>query len=232
MKYTKWVILLSALSVLIIITGCNNKTEVSYYPLDEGLTWVYHISSGDGHSKGEKQVSMKKTNLAKRYVKGQKVTPQQIDFNGKSVIKYIIHNDRGIYEFAEKQPDALSPEIIDPSIFYIRAPISVGSTWTENYTTKHVMERIIVPVKVNIQSLNESVTVPAGTFHKCLKLCKSGQLEKNNGKYFGVSKTIIEENSWYASGVGLVKSEFSEISTHRMSGVEREVTVLASFNKK
>jgi hypothetical protein len=47
MKQVKCIVFL----VIILFLGCEKgqpgKSEVSYYPLDEGMTWVYYIYSGE-----------------------------------------------------------------------------------------------------------------------------------------------------------------------------------------
>ncbi len=62
-------------------------------------------------------------------------------------------------------------------------------------------------MEVTVASLSETVSVPAGTFGNCLKITRSGSMMKDAGNYVGLTLVNVEETSWYAPGVGLVKLE-------------------------
>ena len=211
--------------ILIFLSSWNVFAEDKYFPLDEGFTWNYTIKT-DGKAHDETMVI--KT-LPKKYLLGSKLIPRQIETGGKKTFEFFDKNDEGVYVYAAQESGIAKPELKEKPYFYIKKPYRVGNTWEGHYKTKHLMEPVKFPIKVTIQSVDETVTVPAGKFSKCLKLTKTGEINENHGGYFGESKVIVEESLWYAPGVGLVKSEFNEMSNHRMSGPGHGTTLLESY---
>jgi len=63
-----------------------------------------------------------------------------------------------------------------------------------------------IPLEISIDSTDDTVSVPAGNFHHCIKLTKQGAEFKDAGNYIGRTIIRVKETSWYAPGVGLVKS--------------------------
>lgn len=202
----------------------------TYYPLDKGRTWVYQIS-WDAADKslggGNGQVIV--TNFAQRALQGKKVTPQKADLGGETAFIFIAQDEKGIYEFAKQGPKVFEPEIKSSPNYYIRMPIQVGTTWDDEYETLFLVEKISLTVTAKIDSLDEIVTVPAGTFEKCLKVSEVGHVRKNMGQATELVDISIESYKWYAPGVGIVKEVVREKSNHRMLG--QAVMQLESFKK-
>ena len=71
-----------------------------------------------------------------------------------------------------------------------------------------------VPVVSVIQSTNEKITVPAGTFENCIKVHLSGSTFHNAGNYVGNTVVKVREDRWYCPGAGLVRSVRDEATTN------------------
>jgi len=78
-------------------------------------------------------------------------------------------------------------------------------------------------------SVDEVVTVPAGTFTKCIKVVGRGSTRKNIGPLMGSAKVEVEYYSWYAAGIGMVKAVMKESSNHLMVGAGEGNLQLESF---
>ena len=98
----------------------------------------------------------------------------------------------------------------------------MGNSWQETKTSSF-KPRISIPIKSTIESINEVVTVPAGTFKGCLKIKSIGSAEKVFGEeqtskvplWPPKEKVKIEREcyNWFAPNVGRIKTIFKEKKT-------------------
>lgn len=219
--------------LVVILPSCSKSTE-TYYPLKEGRIWEYQMSakSVSGH---DSTVQVIMTNFAPRELKGKKVTPQKVDAGGQSSFIFISEDAEGIYEFATQLPGAVEPEFnADPRCF-IKYPIKVGTSWDVKTTTSFMVKGVPVTLKSSIESIDEVITVPAGTFKGCVKIKDMGTTKQNLGPFVGVVTINVEYYNWYAPGVGHVRSIMKEKSDKFLmgDGVGPEVVTfqLESFKK-
>ena len=64
-----------------------------------------------------------------------------------------------------------------------------------------------VPLEIKIESMDDTVIVPAGQFGKCMRIKMTGSAYKDAGNYVGLTIVSVEQTNWYSQGVGLVKME-------------------------
>ena len=76
---------------------------------------------------------------------------------------------------------------------------------------------MVVETQTNYFAEDETVTVPAGTFERCLITRKMGYAAQSFG-IMGEGVVMLTEDAWYCPGVGLVKAIRKEESTHMMIG--------------
>ncbi|MBU4349051.1 peptidoglycan DD-metalloendopeptidase family protein [bacterium] len=200
------------------------SSSKDYFPLDEGRKWEYQVllKEGGGWYPGpESEISGKQiiTNFPQRELEGKKVTPQQVNYilrgSSRTSFWFYIEDQSSVYEFAHQKTGQIEPEIAYDII--INYPIKIGNSWQETETSAFKPE-ISIPVESTIKSINEIVTVPAGTFEGCLKIKTIGFAEKVTGKWLGLGeeeKVRIDGESykWFAPGVGLIKAIFKEKKT-------------------
>ena len=62
-----------------------------------------------------------------------------------------------------------------------------------------------VPVTSRVEATDDTINVPAGLFHGCVRIRMQGYAYKNAGNYIGVNIVSVNETSWYAPGIGLIK---------------------------
>ena len=204
----------------------EEATEVSssknYFPLDEGRRWEYQFFLKTGEDwylgpvskmSGERII----TNFPQRELKGEKVTPQQVEdkVRGSSHISFwfYIEDQSGVYEFAHQKPGQIEPKIAHD--FIIKYPIKIGYSWQETETSEFEPE-ISIPVESTIESINEVVTVPAGTFEGCLKIKTVGFAEKDTSGEWLPKQTVRIDREWYkwfAPGIGIIKVIVKEEKT-------------------
>jgi len=228
MKSQRSVLFILLVTMLFFIS-CSKGSADSYYPFKEGITWTYQTSM----SKLGSAVSLKivVTNFASRDLKGKKVTPQKLDVNGQTSFSFYAEDESGIFEYASQDSGEPEPEIKVTPTYTLKNPIQVGTTWENKATTAFENEKISYTLKSMIESKDEIVTVPAGTFKGCIKVKGTGSAEKNTG-VFGIAKIKIEHYDWYAPGIGMIKSIEKESSNNIAAGYGGEVTLqLESFKK-
>jgi hypothetical protein len=93
-----------------------------------------------------------------------------------------------------------------------------------------MMEEVSVPMTYEVQKGKETVTVPAGTFDKCIKVVGKGEVEREKG-LFGTVKLTVVKTEWYADKVGLIKSVLHKSGNHMLISDEDVITQLTSYEK-
>jgi hypothetical protein len=171
----------------------NAEPVETYYPLKPGMIWEYTVVSSKA---GTGKITIK--NQPAREINGQKVTPREWR-TGASVKYYLVaRDDYGIYRYGEQKSADAAPVVTTPKVYYLKEPVDRGTTW--DIVTK--MGDRQVKVNLTIESIDDTITVPAGTYKNCVKIKHEGggQAEKDQA---GFAVTAYE---WYAPRAGLVKS--------------------------
>lgn len=178
-------------------TSFGGEPAENYYPLKEGLTWVYSVSS---NKPGAEKITV--TSLPPRQVQGKTASPRKWELPGGVKYYFIAKDAAGVYRYAEQKGDSGAPQIITPKVYYLKNPVARGTTW--NTSTK--LPEGDLKVNITVESVDETVQVPAGTFKNCVKLKHQGQMQPSGG---GAAPLSLTAHEWYAPGVGLVKSIFT-----------------------
>jgi hypothetical protein len=157
-------------------------------------TWKYQLS--ETTFGGTCQLTI--INLAARELKGRKVTPRKVEMQaqGRSVTSfhYVGEDENGVYLFAWQDSDDVEPKLNGTPSYDLKKPLKVGNTWD---TTLISGGGSSVPAKATIESIDEVVDVPAGTFKGCLKVHIVGTGNEATGR---------DSYYWYAPSIGLVKT--------------------------
>ncbi|MEW6660307.1 MAG: hypothetical protein AB1424_16805 [Thermodesulfobacteriota bacterium] len=185
-----------AVTLFFLLPGssCFGEAAEKYYPLKEGMTWVYGVTADRPGA-----LKIKITNLAPRELQGQTVTPRKWEVGASVRTYFIAKDDFGVYRYAEQMTDSAEPKVVTPKVYYLKNPVDKGTYW--DISTK--MGENDLKVTVTIEGIREKVTVPAGTYNECVKVKHEGGTQDAKT---GLSLTAYE---WYAPAVGLVKSMFT-----------------------
>ncbi|NIM13265.1 MAG: hypothetical protein GTO45_14225 [Candidatus Aminicenantes bacterium] len=215
-EYIRFLILIIVLPCFMNLIAFSESTE-AYYPLKEGKTWEYQMSLSSLLGAGGTQKVIV-TNFAQRKMKDKIVTPQKIDMLGLSSFVFVSKDSEGIFEFATQIPGSIEPKIKPLPNYFLKYPIKVGTTW--NYETQTILlqKNFSINLKCSIESINEVITVPAGTFKGCVKVKGVGSRKERMGMLFGKTDINVEHYNWYAPGVGTIKSIIKEVSNKMMIG--------------
>jgi hypothetical protein len=202
----------------------------SYYPLNEGKSWIHIISGKDASGFGG-SFKVKTVNIGPRNLKGKKVVPQKVSFGNMTEFSFIVSDEKGIYRYAKQEQSDLGPKINSMPEYIIKFPIKKGTSWDDVYETAFLEQQVELPVQISIVGVSEDVYVSAGSFSKCVHLKGIGTINKDMGTPFGKAKVMVENHSWFAPGVGLVRQVIKEKSNHLLLGSGEGSIELESYAK-
>jgi len=218
----------------LLCVGCS-KNENSYFPLTKGYKWQYDVAltTQDGLQK-QKYIF---NNLGKGDLNGVSVYMRE-SLDG-SVLYYSISDD-GIYYLGNRDSQSIHPEFNEDKQLVLPEELSVGTEWEYTTITRLLKKtgppqktefKILaeVPLEIKIESLNETVIVPAGRFINCMKISMSGFAFKDAGNYIGLTMVSVKQMNWYASGIGLVKMERLETTERKALDKGSLLIELAKF---
>jgi len=193
-------------------SGCSER-EQSFFPLSKGYKWRYDVllETRDGVRKQKYILN----NLGESELEGAPVYRRE-SLDG-TILYYSISNE-GIHYLGNINDKAISPVFNGDKQLVIPELHTVNRKWEQSTTTrllkktgppqKTVFEIFAnVDMEAKIESLDDIVTVPAGRFENCMKITMSGSSFKDAGNYIGLTLVNVEQTSWYAQGVGLIKMQ-------------------------
>lgn len=220
--------------IVAVILSMGFVTNVSvaetYYPLKAGATWEYQVMFGAG------QVSFSMNAMKPRILDGKQVIPIQSNFGDAY---FIIKDSTGVYEFGEQMAEDRAPTIHPQPGYYLKYPLQVGTTWRDETSTFFLNQKVAnIPGTLTIETVNDVVTVPAGTFENCIRIKlfaeQTVDMDTREGtgmKISGKANIEIEDEQWYAPNVGLVKAIRKESSNHLMFGSAQMTMQLVKFTE-
>jgi hypothetical protein len=214
------VFLIVILSFLLLLSVADCLAE-PYYPLKEGMVWEYQIV-GMG--------TWTRKALAPRKLNDKKVVPLQ-DQNGN--LSFIIEDNKGVGEYAMQNVSDIEPKISQPTEYILNYPLKKGVMAQRKDKTVFLTEKIDVDVTATIETLTDTVTVPAGTFENCLRIKYSGKKDVKVAIPFESTATVeIEGYDWFAKNVGWIKSIRTEKANNLTLGLGKQVVIqLIKFTK-
>lgn len=200
------------------VAGCGKVKNV-YFPLHEGLTWIYRqtvVTRNTGNSGAFEKSSLVAvaTNLPARKIGEVKAAPR-LFADGRAL--YYERMDDGVALIAKRAAGDETATAIAPR-YVVKFPLAVGASWTSGGETEVIRRTFLggygaisksviadSPLVFTVESLNDTVHVPAGTFHHCLRLHGIGSARLAWGEPYGVLTINLDTIQWYAPKVGLVK---------------------------
>ena len=210
----------AAIWCLCMLPACNRSPDY-YYPLSSGKYWRYVMTyhTMDGHFKGVYAVE----NLGHKKETSNVIYVRRL-LDGSSTFLQI--DDTGIRLSGQEKTTDRHTTRADLDRYILQFPLVVGKEWQDTTLARALIKtgppqktefhiNAQVPVTARIESLTETVAVPAGSFKDCLRVTRKGNIFTNAGNYVGLTIVNIDEIDWYAPGVGLIKSVRKEYTTSK-----------------
>lgn len=214
-----------AVLTLALCLGCHGDLT-RYYPLDPGFAWQYRVSLTEDHKLTVVRADV--VNMQESHLLGRRTVPQRSDMFGQILIRFLVLDGRGVFEYAQQVGDGV-PISTEPPNYVLRAPVADGTTWSSSWHTVKEGRRLSVPTVKTIAAGNETVMVPAGTFAGCLRVRITGKVNVNLRS--GPSTIDVQGDEWYAPDVGFIKGTFRETVNGGQLGSTELGMLLDSFAK-
>lgn len=204
--------------IVAILSACT-VSDSAYFPLESGL-WRYY----ETRTKILDDIKIQRmivgvagtthTESGKVYVMRQ--APDRDSF--------LQINKQGIFRLARRDRFSLEEAWdIEPSKILPLTP-KLGDAWqvpsklslveSRTFARQDRLRNRTIPftLEMRVVALDESLDVPAGKFHQCLKVTGAGRVNVRTDRGNANAVVNITQHDWYAPGVGLIKSERLETS--------------------
>ena len=196
-----------------LLYACGKPAADDYFPLDKGLHWAYQVTITQPHRADSKTLTIE--NVATESVQD---TPTTVRRTSDGTDYYIARQQDGLYRIAKRSVVELVPQRDEMPRMVLPATVrqAIGKTWS-NVSMPYLIERVFegndeitagslrFPMTYTLTSVNETVSVPAGTFTQCVLVEGQTDLSLYTDVRKGHSLVPITTREWYAPGVGLVK---------------------------
>ncbi len=209
---------------LLVITGCENKDNSSYFRLDKGPLWHYSIVIETPSDKQTKSYSV--YNIGRKTIDGKSYA---VRHTSHGTDYYFTEDSTGVFRVGKGTSIGVQTRWDTPIRTVLKYPLEKDIKWQVNthpYVLKRLMPQIeslkksfTLPMLYTITSTNETITVPAGKFERCVKVVGSADLELFVNPLRGYVIVPFTSEEWYAPGVGLVKmTRQEELQADTMEG--------------
>ena len=230
LKYVTYLILSS-----ILLLSCSFEQDTNYFPLAEGMQWHYQVTKTTRD--GVRQQKYIYISLADREVEKQTVSVRK-SVNGS--LFYYRETEDGLLYVGKEIQSGTEREFLRDEHLILRYPLHKGVQWQDNTQTRLLVKtgplqitefriKAEISLEILIEATDETVSVPAGVFHNCIKIYKQGSKFIDAGNYIGRTIVKVQETSWYAPGVGLIKSIRKETTGSQALDKGLLTTELESF---
>ena len=156
-------------------------------------------------------------NQAPRNVFGFTTVPQENAGGNKTYTEFYADDGMGIRHVAIDESEGLQSRLSD-HFYVIKLPVSAGTSWREIDRT---FDGTVYDATTRIESVNDNVSVPAGTFSGCVRIRSTGFASAMKGsarapgrdsglRLVAGEDVSIEDYYWLAPGVGPVKATHQE----------------------
>ncbi len=199
--------------LVFLLASCSEKPIGNeYFPLNKDWSWTYnlHIDYDNEIESVNKQLTI--TNL------GTKKSGKKSFFvrrTSSGIDYYHNYDDSGLYREALRTVVESKPRMDRNKRYVLKLPLEIGTEWRE-ISRPLLLLRIYpfrvrvgkdaqVPINYRIESVSETITVPAGTFENCIKVAGQGSFKTYTDAVTGEKEIPMFVEEWYAPGVGLIK---------------------------
>jgi hypothetical protein len=190
---------------VVLLWSCQDDLT-RYYPLEAGFAWQYRVSLTQGGSLTTTTADV--ANLQPADVLGRKAVPQRSEMFGQSLVRYLVKDWRGVFEYAQQAGSDGTPVGKDAPNYVLRVPVADGTTWSSTWQSTPEGRQVSFPTVKAIAATDETVMVPAGTFSGCIRLKVIGTAQVNLTS--GPATIKVQGDEWYAPEIGFIKGAFRE----------------------
>ncbi len=212
---------LTLIAAALLAAGCSREPSGdSYFPLEIGARWTYDVAS-DVNGVLTHDTYLASVDRTIDYVSGDQVWVRRVESPGNIGIEYWLRKDKvGIARIAKRTDVEEQAKLDSNARTVLKLPVTLGASWmvpTEPFViapkTDLGQREVKMPkvlMSYTIDAVDQTVTVPAGTFKNCARAVGTGNLPLYIDAVQGFTDVPITNREWYCKGVGLVKVERDE----------------------
>ncbi len=212
---------LTLIAAALLAAGCSREPSGdSYFPLDIGARWQYDVAS-DINGVLTHDTYITRVDRTIDYEGGDQVWVRRVEAPGNIGIEYWLRKDKvGIARIAKRTDVEEQAKLDSNARTVLKLPVTAGASWmvpTEPFVIapktdlgQRELKMPKVLMTYTIEAVDETVTVPAGTFKNCARAVGVGNLPLYIDAVQGFTDIPITNREWYCKGVGLVKVERDE----------------------
>jgi hypothetical protein len=182
------------LFLLLTLLGALNAESADYFPLSVGNRWVYSPSFGDKGDRVDSIIGSETINDILTFIWNRQEAPDD-NYNEK---RWIFKDSSYVKVCKIWGNEGIDPAImLNPPLIIIALEPKVGDTWKweVDIGSTHFKATFYV------ESVSDSLTVPAGTFRNCVKLRQLDEATENS-----ITDTDYRR-IWFAPNVGPIVYE-------------------------
>jgi len=157
---------------LVIGATCPNAAAADYFPLNVGNCWVYSPSYGKGY-RIDSIVGTETVGQTPAYIWKRLEAPPDNYHERRWLYKDGLTLKAVQFWGNEMEPPLSDPIVLDPpwSLENVYSP-TVGNTWQIELTVGST----VYVASFLIESITDTVTVPAGRFNGCIRIRQLGEI--------------------------------------------------------
>lgn len=206
--------MLPLLIAAVLLTGCGAAPEPSWFPLNAGARWDYHVlTETDGASHNDTQTI--RVSGVGRW-QGQPVYTRRSEVGGNIGVEYLLQaSPHAITRVAQRTDLQEAAVADDHPRTVLKLPLRTGATWVAPTVAYVVLRKAEFPRELKhikplqmvytVETVDDSIEVPAGKFSHCARIAGRADLTIYADPVSGFRKIPIVSTEWYCKDVGLVK---------------------------
>lgn len=212
---------LTLIAAALVAAGCSSEPQGdSYFPLEVGAEWEYDVAHDINGilTRETYNISVARTI---DHADGSQVWVRRVEVPGSIGVEYWLRKDKvGIARIAQRIDIESQAKLDQNARTVLKLPLTVGTSWmvptqpfavapkTELGQRQAKMPKVLM--SYTVEAMDQTVSVPAGTFKQCARVVGVGILPLHIDAVQGFSDIPITNREWYCKGVGLVKVEREE----------------------
>lgn len=215
---------------LALLVGCDRAPApegeaAQWMPLAQGRSHTYRVTTvaGDATDVGTAAPQFDEwtlSSLGPGALMGWEGQTVWLRHHSEGVTYFLQASDQGIRRVATQADIDAEPTADPEPRWVLKTPIRVGTEWTtptvpylltrKNEYPRELKHTHKLTMTWRIDSVDDTVTTPAGTHSPCLRVEGQGELNLYTDPVNGFRNVPIVGREWYCKGVGLVKFEREE----------------------
>jgi N-acetylneuraminic acid mutarotase len=169
------------------------SASADYFPLSVGNTWVYFPSFGTNGNRMDTIPGEEFINDVRTYIWNRQEAPDD-NYNEK---RWLSKDHSGVKVHKIWSNEGIDPAaVIDPPWMMFESNPYVGDTFIGEVETS---SGVFYTVTSYVESVNDTVTVPVGTFTNCIRIRMLDEMTQNS-----IKTAVGWRKEWYAPNIGCV----------------------------